>query len=108
MILWILLIFGDLSLDDSDKINSYKKKCVYQIPDTGVSEHVRGCEHSAASCSKLQKPRTLPRESPRAPGETHRIPRIPMISTPQGYQESLRILWSPHESPVNPQYPQES
>ena len=28
MILRIFLIFGDLSLDDSYKLNSYKKKCV--------------------------------------------------------------------------------
>ena len=67
---------------------------------------VEGFDTSETSYTFSRNPEN-PRESPRLPAESRRIPRIPMISTPQSYQESSRILWNPLESsgiPMNPQW----
>ena len=64
-----------------------------------------GFDSSETSYTFSRNPEN-PRESPRLPAESRRIPRIPMISTPQSYQESSRILWNPLESPGIPMNPQ--
>ena len=49
MILRIFLIFGDLSLDDTYKIHSYKKMCVIEF------NHYIGDTHEVGHCSVVHK-----------------------------------------------------
>ena len=56
MIRSIFLIFGDLSLDDSYEINSYKKKCVLQFPTKIDTDMEQRLEKSKRVFIDLQRP----------------------------------------------------
>ena len=81
MILKIFLIFGDLSLDDSYKINSCKKKCVM------VSNWPRG-----------PRSKDIQKNWSEYDSASGRIPQKPKIPHDIDSTESWRIPWNPQVS----------